>query len=113
MPAHMRPVPWLAAASPPVPAVARCQLDNHSAAVPKGQLTPLFERVLRDFPQFSPVALSTDPYVVLLNDFVLSGGGGRFPACASSTSSIACGRPAQPRAHLVPMLVQLPRLLHG
>ena len=55
---------------PPVPAVARCRRDNHSAAVPKGQLTPLFERVLRDFPQFSPVALSTDPYVVQLNDFV-------------------------------------------
>ena len=36
---------------PPVPAVARCRRDNHSAAVPKGQLTPLFERVLRDFPQ--------------------------------------------------------------
>ena len=55
---------------PPVPPVARCRRDNHSAAVPKGQLTPLFERVLRDFPQFSPVALSTDPYVVQLHDFV-------------------------------------------
>ena len=48
---------------PPVPAEARCRRDNHSAAVPKGHLTPLFERVLRDFPEFSPVALSTDPYV--------------------------------------------------
>ena len=49
---------------PPVPPDARCRRDNHSAAVPKGHLTPLFERVLRDFPEFSPVALSTDPYVV-------------------------------------------------
>ena len=48
---------------PPVPAEARCRRDNHSAAVPKGHLAPLFERVLRDFPEFSPVALSTDPYV--------------------------------------------------
>ena len=43
---------------------ARCRRDNHSAAVPTGALTPLFERLLRDFAEFTPVALSTDPYVV-------------------------------------------------
>ena len=55
---------------PPVPPDARCRRDNHSAAVPKGALSPLFERLLRDFPEFTPVALSTDPYVVELHDFV-------------------------------------------
>lgn len=30
----------------------------------------MFERVLRDYPQYSPVALSTSPYVVHLRDFV-------------------------------------------
>ena len=41
-----------------------------SAAVPAGHLTPLFERVLRDFPEYSPEALATDPYVVILHDFI-------------------------------------------
>ena len=55
---------------PPVPREARCRRDNVSAAVPAGHLTPLFERVLRDFPEYSPEALATDPYVVILHDFI-------------------------------------------
>ena len=55
---------------PPVPAVARCRRDNHSAAVPDGALEHLFQRVMSDFPQYKPVALSTDPWVVQLEDFI-------------------------------------------
>ena len=56
--------------NPPVQREDRCRRDNLSAAVPAGQLTPLFERLLTDFPQYEPEALSTSPYVVLLKNFV-------------------------------------------
>ena len=48
----------------------RCRRDNKTAAFGVGALNPMFERVLRDYPQYSPVALSTSPYVVHLRDFV-------------------------------------------
>ena len=49
----------------------RCQRDNKSAAVPAKQLKPLFERVLAEFPQYEPEALSTSPYVLLLKNFLV------------------------------------------
>ena len=49
---------------------ARCTRDNHTPAVRAGRLGPLFERVLSDFPQYAPRALSTDPWVVVLKDFI-------------------------------------------
>ena len=57
------------------PAVARedrCQRDNRTAAVPAGQLEPLFERILTEHPEFEPVALSTSPYVLLLKNFLVA-----------------------------------------
>jgi len=53
-----------------VPSEARCRRDNLTAAVPSGRLKPLFERLLSDFPQYTPAALSTDPYIVQLHDFL-------------------------------------------
>ena len=53
-----------------VPSEARCRRDNLTAAVPSGRLTPLFKRLLSDFPQYTPAALSTDPYIVQLHDFL-------------------------------------------
>ena len=56
--------------NPNVARTDRCRRDNVTAAVPAGQLTPLFERILSDFPQYEPTALSTSPYVLLLKNFV-------------------------------------------
>lgn len=55
---------------PRVPREDRCRRDNHTAAVPAGQLNKLFERILREHPEYEPIALSTSPYVVLLKNFV-------------------------------------------
>jgi hypothetical protein len=38
---------------PPVARTDRCRRDNLSAAVPAHQLTPLFERILSDFPEYA------------------------------------------------------------
>lgn len=62
--------PGVAGRGPRVPAGERCRRDNTTAAVPAGQLGALFERILAEFPQYSPVALSRDPYVIRLDDFV-------------------------------------------
>ena len=48
----------------------RLKFPLPTAAVPAGQLGALFERILAEFPQYSPVALSRDPYVIRLDDFV-------------------------------------------
>ena len=56
--------------NPQVARSDRCRRDNVTAAVPQGELTPLFERVLASYPEYSPEALSTSPYVVLLRDFI-------------------------------------------
>ena len=58
--------------NPKVTREDRCRRDNVSAAVPAGQLNRLFERVLTQYPQYEPEALSTAPYVVLLKNFVTS-----------------------------------------
>ena len=55
---------------PPVARTDACQRDNFSAAVPYGRLDLLFERVLRDFPEYSPRALSKEPWIVSLDNFL-------------------------------------------
>jgi len=62
--------PGVEGRNPTVARERRCQRDNTSAAISAGQLVPMFERILRDYPQYSPVALSTSPYVIHLSDFV-------------------------------------------
>ena len=47
-----------------------CQRPNETAAVSEGGISVMFERLLREFPQYSPRALSTDPYVVTLDHFL-------------------------------------------
>ena len=39
--------------------------------MPAKQLTQLFERILVDFPQYEPEALSTSPYILLLKNFLV------------------------------------------
>ena len=56
--------------NPPVRREDRCSRANMSAAVPQYQLTPLFERIIAEFPQYEPEALSTSPYVLLLKNFL-------------------------------------------
>jgi len=63
---------------PPVARTDRCRRDNLSAAVPAHQLTPLFERILSDFPEYEPEALSTSPYVLLLKNVVTPDEAGAF-----------------------------------
>lgn len=48
-----------------------CRRANSTSpmAVPGG-MNAMFERALRDFPQYSPTALSTDPYVLQFEDMV-------------------------------------------
>lgn len=62
------------ARSPPVCQELRtaCErIPNTTAiAAEPGGLNALFERLLAGFPQFSPRALSRDPYVVLMDNFV-------------------------------------------
>ena len=48
----------------------RCRRDNTSAAFGVGQLNKMFERVLREYPQYSPHALSSSPYVIHLTNFI-------------------------------------------
>mmetsp|Transcript_23163 Transcript_23163/g.49975 ORF Transcript_23163/g.49975 Transcript_23163/m.49975 type:complete len:408 (-) Transcript_23163:251-1474(-) len=55
---------------PRLSSAERCRRDNVTPAVHEGMLDPLFERVMNEFPQFSPEALSKDPWVVRLHDFV-------------------------------------------
>ena len=60
--------------SPPAhssaPHEERCKRVNTTVNFASGELTSMFKRILREYPQYAPVALSTDPYVVLLKDFV-------------------------------------------
>ena len=56
--------------NPPVRREDRCSRANMSAAVPQYQLTPLFERIIAEYPQYEPEALSTSPYVLLLKNFL-------------------------------------------
>jgi len=45
--------PGVAPRNPPVARADRCQRDNLTAAVPARRLTPLFERILADYPQYA------------------------------------------------------------
>ena len=56
--------------NPPVAREDRCSRDNQSAAVPAGALHGLFEHILDSFPEYSPTALSTSPYVIRLDNFI-------------------------------------------
>jgi len=47
----------------------RCQRDNHTAAVPEGQLGRLFEHTL-SFSQYNPTVLSRDPWIVRFDNFI-------------------------------------------
>jgi len=55
---------------PKVSAAAVCRRDNLSASMPKGHLNVMFERLMTDFPQHRPVAISRDPWVVQLHDVI-------------------------------------------
>lgn len=47
-----------------------CIRPNETAAVSEGGISYMFERALREYPQYSPKALSTDPYVVTFDNFL-------------------------------------------
>lgn len=56
--------------NPPVARDDRCRRDNHSAAVPAGQLAPLFERIVANHPDLEPEFVSTSPPILLLKNFI-------------------------------------------
>lgn len=47
-----------------------CRRSNATAAVADGDVGRMFRRLLAEYPQYRPRALSSDPYVVVLDDFV-------------------------------------------
>ena len=55
---------------PPATRKQRCRRDNTSAAFGVGDIEQMFARTLADFPQYSPLSLSSSPRVLLLRDFL-------------------------------------------
>ena len=47
---------------PPVQRADVCRRDNHTPALRALELGKMFERIMADYPQYSPHALSTDPW---------------------------------------------------
>ena len=47
-----------------------CKRPNETSAVTEGGISKMFERALQQFPQYKPTVLSSDPYVVIFDDFI-------------------------------------------
>ena len=47
-----------------------CKRPNETAAVTEGGISAMFERALREFPQYSPRALSREPWVMTFDNFI-------------------------------------------
>lgn len=48
----------------------KCKRSNHTAAVAEGGIGGMFRRLLERYPHYSPNAISTDPWVVVLDSFL-------------------------------------------
>ena len=65
----------------------KCARDNKTAAVSAGDISAMFTSVIADYPQYKPTVLSTDPWVLTLDDFIAesesarraAASGGRLP----------------------------------
>jgi len=83
--------------TPRVPREDRCRRDNRSAAVPAKALNAVFERILAEFPEYEPTALSTSPYVLHLKNFMSEDEAAAFPrVCASSFERSLAGDQLNP-----------------
>ena len=87
----------IAGRNPPAAREDRCRRDNHTAAVPARQLHAQFERILREYPEYEPTALSTSPYVLLLKNFLNSEEAEAFQSvCKSSFERSLAGDQLNP-----------------
>ena len=74
-----------------------CVRVNKSAAATEGGITAVFERALREYPQYNPQALSQDPWVMTFDDFLSDEEAERFiQLCASSFERSLAGDQLSP-----------------